>query len=109
MRIKNIVAEACHICGKQTSLAAIEPHPTHPEMELHTFRCDDCGPVRTVSRRNGAPCGRGSMDERSSRDPRALSPRKKPFAREILRRRREEKKRGLVAKTWMVGNHRRSF
>jgi hypothetical protein len=25
MRIKNIVPEACHICGKQTSLAAIEP------------------------------------------------------------------------------------
>ena len=53
MRIKNIIPEACHICGQQTSLAAIEPHPTHPEMELHTFRCDDCGPVRTVSQRKG--------------------------------------------------------
>jgi hypothetical protein len=65
MRIKNIVPELCHICGKQTSLAAIEPHPTHPEIEFRTFRCDDCGPVRTVSsvrencreRHNGAPCG----------------------------------------------------
>ena len=43
MRIKNIVPEACHICGKQTSLAAIEPHPTDPEMQLDTFRCEDCG------------------------------------------------------------------
>ena len=56
MRIKDIVPEPCHICGKQTSLAAIEPHPTHPEMELHTFRCDDCGPVRTVSHIAGGNC-----------------------------------------------------
>ena len=35
-----------------------------------------------------------SMDERSSRFPRALSPRKKAFAREILRRRREDKNEG---------------
>ena len=56
MRIKNFVPEACLICGKQTSLAAIEPHPTHPEIELHTFRCDDCGPVRTVSHIAGGNC-----------------------------------------------------
>ena len=24
---------------KETTLAAIEPHPTHPERELHTYRC----------------------------------------------------------------------
>ena len=47
-----------------------------------------------------------SMDEGSSRDPREFRPRKTAFAREILRRRREDK-RGLVAKTWVVGNHRR--
>ena len=35
-----------------------------------------------------------TMDERSSRDPRELSPRKTAFAREILRRRREEKNEG---------------
>ena len=34
------------------------------------------------------------MDERSSLDPRALSPRKKAFAREILRRGREDKNEG---------------
>jgi len=53
MRIQNIVAKECLICGKKTSLAAVEPHPTHPEMELYTFRCEDCGMVRTVSHRRG--------------------------------------------------------
>jgi hypothetical protein len=53
MRIQNIVAKECLICGKKTSLAAVEPHPTHPEMELYTFRCVDCGMVRTVSHRRG--------------------------------------------------------
>jgi hypothetical protein len=64
MRIKEIVPEPCHICGKQTSLAAIEPHPTHPEVELRTFRCDDCGPVRTVSHIAG-----GNRTERHSNLP----------------------------------------
>ena len=50
MRIQTIMPRPCYRCGKQTSLAAIEPHPAHPELELHTFRCEDCGPVRTVSR-----------------------------------------------------------
>lgn len=53
MRIQNIVAKGCLICGKKTSLAAVEPHPPHPEMELYTFRCEDCGMVRTVSHRRG--------------------------------------------------------
>jgi hypothetical protein len=51
MRIQNIVPVPCHICGKETSLAAIEPHPDHPDIELHTFRCVDCGLIKTVSRR----------------------------------------------------------
>jgi len=34
------------------------------------------------------------MDELSNRDPREVSPRKKAFAREILRRRREDKNEG---------------
>jgi hypothetical protein len=34
------------------------------------------------------------MDERGTRDPRELSPRKDAFAREILRRRREHKAKG---------------
>jgi hypothetical protein len=34
------------------------------------------------------------MDERSNRDPRELSPRKEAFARETLRRHREDKDEG---------------
>jgi uncharacterized Zn finger protein len=49
MRIQSIVQEACPVCGKETTLAVIEPHLTHPEMELHTYRCVDCGPVKTRS------------------------------------------------------------
>jgi hypothetical protein len=43
------------------------------------------------------------MDERSNRDPRELSPRKKAFAREILRRRREAKNEGWWRKhAWLA-------
>jgi uncharacterized Zn finger protein len=51
MRVQNNIQDPCPICGKETTVAEIEPHPTHPEMELHTFRCGDCGPVKTTSRR----------------------------------------------------------
>ena len=49
MRVQDIVRNACPICGKEITLAAIEPHPTHSERELHTYRCVDCGPVKTTS------------------------------------------------------------
>ena len=48
MRVQNILRNACPICGKEITLAAIEPHPTHSERELHTYRCVDCGPVKTA-------------------------------------------------------------
>jgi uncharacterized Zn finger protein len=51
MWIQTIVHEACPICGKETILAVVEPHPAHSEMELHTYRCVDCGPVKTTSLR----------------------------------------------------------
>ena len=38
MRVQDIVRNACPICGKEITLAAIEPHPTHSERELHTYR-----------------------------------------------------------------------
>ena len=49
MRVQNIVRNPCPICGNETSLAVIEPHPSHPGTELHTYRCVDCGPVKTTS------------------------------------------------------------
>ena len=51
MQSESSIQNGCPICGKEIFLAAIEPHPTHPERELHTYRCVDCGPVRTKSRR----------------------------------------------------------
>ena len=56
MWIHKVVLEACPICGKETNLAGVEPHPTHPETELHTYRCVDCGLVKTRSIRS--PSGR---------------------------------------------------
>jgi uncharacterized Zn finger protein len=51
MRVQNIIQDPCPICGKETTLAVIEPHPIHPERELHTYRCGVCGPVKTTSHR----------------------------------------------------------
>ena len=63
MRIKNIIPEACHICGKQTSLAAIEPHPTHPEMEFTHFV------VRIAGRSEPFPSVRGIAPSGVTRPP----------------------------------------
>jgi hypothetical protein len=49
MWIQNIVHNACPICGKETTLAVIEPHPTHPTITLYTYRCMDSGAVKTTS------------------------------------------------------------
>jgi uncharacterized Zn finger protein len=49
MPIQNTVQQACPVCGKETTLDVTEPNPTHPEIELRTCRCADCGPVKTTS------------------------------------------------------------
>jgi hypothetical protein len=62
-----VVLEACPICSKETTLAGVEPHPTHPETELHTYRCVDCGLVKTRSIRSRSgrlPRGDERYDER---------------------------------------------
>ena len=42
MRIKTIVPDVATICGKQTSLARSNLIRLS-RIELHTFRCKDCG------------------------------------------------------------------
>jgi hypothetical protein len=37
--IQNIVHEACPICGKETTLAVIEPHPTHQNNAPYISMC----------------------------------------------------------------------
>jgi hypothetical protein len=49
MRIQNTVPEACPVWGKETVLAWAEPRPNHPKLELRTYCCADCGPVKTIS------------------------------------------------------------
>jgi uncharacterized Zn finger protein len=49
MWIQTTVQKPCPVCGKETTLDATEPHPTHTEIELCTYRCVDCGLVRTTS------------------------------------------------------------
>jgi hypothetical protein len=50
MHEQTVSPKPCQLCGKQTILVAVDPHPTHSKLELLTFRCEDCRPVRTVSR-----------------------------------------------------------
>jgi hypothetical protein len=50
MPLPNIVPP-CPFCGRPTSIATIETHPTLAEIEVRTFCCDICGPVRTVAAR----------------------------------------------------------
>ena len=42
MRIKTIVPDVATICGKQTSLRD-RTSSNSSRIELHTFRCKDCG------------------------------------------------------------------
>ncbi len=46
-------SDPCPVCGAETALAEIEPHPLHSNFEIHGYRCDRCGPVKSlvVSRR----------------------------------------------------------
>ena len=34
----------CPICGAETTLAEIEPHPLHTKFEIHGYLCGQCGP-----------------------------------------------------------------
>ena len=38
----------CPVCGAETTLAEIEPHPLHANFEIHGYLCDRCGPIKIL-------------------------------------------------------------
>jgi hypothetical protein len=38
----------CPVCGAETALAEIEPHPLHVNFEIHGYLCDRCGPIKSL-------------------------------------------------------------
>jgi hypothetical protein len=38
----------CPICGVETTLAEIAPHPMHVNFEIHGYFCERCGPVKSL-------------------------------------------------------------
>ena len=40
--------DPCPVCGAETSLAEIQPHPLHVKFEIHGYLCKRCGPVKSL-------------------------------------------------------------
>jgi len=38
----------CPVCGAETALTEIEPHPLHVKFEIHGYLCDVCGPIKSL-------------------------------------------------------------
>jgi hypothetical protein len=38
----------CPVCGVETALAEIEPHPLHVNFEIHGYLCEQCGPIKSL-------------------------------------------------------------
>jgi hypothetical protein len=38
----------CPVCGAETALTEIEPHPLHAKFEIHGYLCDRCGPIKSL-------------------------------------------------------------
>ena len=38
---------ACTECGRHTRLVGVEPHPTQPRTDLHTYECLACDVMQT--------------------------------------------------------------
>ena len=38
----------CPVCGEETVLAEVEPHPLHVKFEIHGYVCDRCGPIKSL-------------------------------------------------------------
>jgi hypothetical protein len=53
MRIQGVSLELepknpCPVCGVETALAEIEPHPLHVNFEIHGYLCQHCGPIKSL-------------------------------------------------------------
>jgi hypothetical protein len=44
----SLMLNPCPVCGAETALAEIEPHPLHVNFEIHGYLCDLCGPVKSL-------------------------------------------------------------
>jgi hypothetical protein len=40
--------DPCPVCGAETALVEIEPHPLHVNYEIHGYLCDRCGPIKSL-------------------------------------------------------------
>jgi len=50
----------CPVCGAETALAEIEPHPLHIKFEIHGYACGQCGPIKSlVALRSPSDSGHG--------------------------------------------------
>ena len=47
-RFKAAFGAACPVCGEEITLALVEPHPRHAGLEIHTSKCEKCGPVKSI-------------------------------------------------------------
>ena len=43
-----IARNPCPVCGVETALAEIEPHPLHVNFEIHGYLCEQCGPIKSL-------------------------------------------------------------
>ena len=53
MRIQDAALELkprnpCPVCGVETALAEVEPHPLHVDFEIHGYHCEQCGPIKSL-------------------------------------------------------------
>jgi hypothetical protein len=53
MRIQSVALDStpknpCPVCGIETALAEIEPHPLHVNFEIHGYLCEQCGPIKSL-------------------------------------------------------------
>ena len=40
--------DPCPVCGAETTLTEIEPHPLNVNLEVHGYFCGRCGPVKSL-------------------------------------------------------------